>query len=82
MDNGKARTPDNLQSRFGALVNLPRRIVWKLVRPYVINYLETEKAQFAAQRAALRSETNSVKKDLMATNQRINWLEESTRSEK
>lgn len=44
---------------------LPRRIVWGLMRPYI----DSAVRQLAEQNASLKS-------DLIATNNRISWLEE------
>lgn len=69
--------PAPVGSRFGKLVTIPRRIVWKLVRPYLTAFFADQQAQLDAQQAALDSKVASVKKDLMATNRRIDWNEES-----
>jgi hypothetical protein len=55
------------RSRFGALVAVPRRVAWKLVRPYV--------AALVDRNVALDEELAAVRKDLLATNHRISWLE-------
>ncbi len=54
-------------SRFGAIINLPRRIVWKLVRPYF--------AALILRNTTLEEQFVALKKEMLATNHRITWLE-------
>jgi hypothetical protein len=56
-----------VRSRFGALVNMPRKIVWRFTRPYFNSLM--------LRNIHLERELTALKKDLLATNHRINWLE-------
>jgi hypothetical protein len=55
------------RSRFGAVARFPRRVAWKLVRPYVAALVERN--------LLLEDDLSALKKELLATNHRISWLE-------
>jgi formylmethanofuran dehydrogenase subunit A len=51
--------------RGGPLVRIPRRLAWLVVRPYLDSMLRQ-----------LTEEIASLRSDLIATNNRISWLED------
>ncbi|NEM91351.1 hypothetical protein [Galbitalea soli] len=52
----------------GTALSLPRRVAWRIARPWLAALLQRN--------LALREEVVAVRKDLLATNRRIDWLEE------
>lgn len=70
--------PEKFPTRLGVLVSLPRRIVWKLVRPYIESFLQ----QQVELERRLFSETAAMRKDIMATNYRVTWVEGEVESVK
>jgi len=53
-----------------------RRLLWRLVRPFVMAELQTLRAEIDAHDESQRRHIAAVKKDLLATNHRITWVEE------
>lgn len=83
-------TTSPARSRFGPFVTVPRRIAWRLIRPFIEismsenrRRLEEQEAEFrrllaeaAAQRDAQDTELRALRADLLATNHRVSYLEE------
>jgi len=86
--------PEAVPSRLGASVGLPRKVVWKLVRPFVHSIatqtshalarhgeqiaelreqVDLQREELAANRVAIQA----LRKEILATNHRVTWIEES-----
>jgi hypothetical protein len=64
--------PESFPTRRGPFGALGRRVAWSLTRPYFDELVR----QTAERTAELNDECAILRSDLLATNHRINWLEE------